>query len=283
MKSVFLMTDFFFASGKKIALASAVVCLLLSSNTSAQTVTDSGLNGTVIFDGWEDLSAHAYDVSLHGLGFPGSAPWSAAMVANAAGSSSGQLLKTSGAGYAAGGSIYSAGPGEYSIFNTTNTLPNLETIVFSINASAGISPAMLSVNGGDPIAATSDWNLGSQEANIGGTVASFTTFSYQWDLTSFNEPISSFEVVLGNSAHNPLVQMQLEQSDIYSLITPALPGDVVVILGDVNQDSITDFSDISPFIALLSTGGYQVEADMDGSGTVDFSDISPFIAVLSGS
>jgi len=281
MKSVSLMTYFFRASGQMIAGASAVACLLLSSNASAQTVTDSGLNGTVVFDGWEDLSRNAYDVSLHGLGFPGSAPWSESMVANATGSNGGELLKTSGAGYAAGGSIYSAAPGEYAIFNDTNVVANLETIVFSINASAGISPAMLSVNGGDPIAATTDWNLGSQEANIGGTVASFTTFSYQWDLTSFDEPVTSFEIVLGNVAHNPLVQMQLEQSDTYFLISPALPG--AVLLGDVNTDGGTNFLDISPFIASLSTGGYQVEADIDQNGAVNFLDISPFISILSGS
>lgn len=43
-----------------------------------------------------------------------------------------------------------------------------------------------------------------------------------------------------------------------------------------------DFSDLSPFIAVLSSGQFQVEADVDGSGVVDFSDLSPFIAILSG-
>ena len=179
--------------------------------------------------------------------------------------------------------VIAAAPGEYVIFNDTNVLVNLETVVFSINASAGISPAMLSVNGGAPIAATTDWDLGSQETNIGGTDAIFTTFAFQWDLTSFDEPITSFEVVLGNSAHNPLVQIQLEQSATYSLISPTLPGDVAVILGDVNQDGRTDFLDISSFIASLSTGEYQAEADVDENGSVNFLDISPFISILSGS
>ena len=55
-----------------------------------------------------------------------------------------------------------------------------------------------------------------------------------------------------------------------------------LILGDVNQDGSVDFSDISSFIALLSSGTYQYEADVDGNGLVDFSDISHFIGLLAG-
>jgi hypothetical protein len=54
------------------------------------------------------------------------------------------------------------------------------------------------------------------------------------------------------------------------------------LLGDVNQDGSVDFSDIPPFIALLSSGGYLVEADSNRDGVVDFADIAPFIEILSG-
>ena len=54
-----------------------------------------------------------------------------------------------------------------------------------------------------------------------------------------------------------------------------------VLLGDVNLDGTVDFLDISPFIALLSNGDYQAEADCDQSGAVGFLDISPFISILS--
>ena len=56
-----------------------------------------------------------------------------------------------------------------------------------------------------------------------------------------------------------------------------------VLLGDVNLDDAINFLDISPFIAVLSSGMFQAEADIDGNGTVNFLDISPFIAILSGS
>ena len=54
------------------------------------------------------------------------------------------------------------------------------------------------------------------------------------------------------------------------------------LLGDVSLNNTVNFSDIGPFIAVLSSGGYQAEADMDQNGFVNFLDISPFIAVLSG-
>ena len=53
------------------------------------------------------------------------------------------------------------------------------------------------------------------------------------------------------------------------------------VLGDVNQDGDVDFLDISPFIAILSGGGFLGQADINQDGMVDFSDIGPFIALLS--
>ena len=54
-----------------------------------------------------------------------------------------------------------------------------------------------------------------------------------------------------------------------------------VLLGDCNQDGTVDFLDISPFISILSAGGFRVEADINEDGTVDFLDIAPFIELLS--
>ena len=51
-------------------------------------------------------------------------------------------------------------------------------------------------------------------------------------------------------------------------------------LGDVNLDGVVDFSDIPPFIAVLSSGIYHAEADLNVDAVVDFSDIPPFIDVL---
>jgi len=58
-------------------------------------------------------------------------------------------------------------------------------------------------------------------------------------------------------------------------------GVVEPLLGDVNLDGTVDFLDISPFIVVLASQGFQLEADIDGNGVVDFLDISPFITILS--
>ena len=63
----------------------------------------------------------------------------------------------------------------------------------------------------------------------------------------------------------------------FSTIVPDIP-----LLGDVNLDGAVNFLDISPFIALLSTGDFQEEADANRDEAVTFLDISPFIGLLSG-
>ena len=52
-------------------------------------------------------------------------------------------------------------------------------------------------------------------------------------------------------------------------------------LGDLNDDGHVNFADVSPFITLLATGGYEREGDIDEDGTVGFADISGFISLLS--
>ena len=64
----------------------------------------------------------------------------------------------------------------------------------------------------------------------------------------------------------------------YGFRTFVSPG---CLLGDVDMLGTVNFSDIGPFITILSSGGYQCEADIDQNGGVDFLDIAPFIAMLS--
>lgn len=54
-----------------------------------------------------------------------------------------------------------------------------------------------------------------------------------------------------------------------------------LLKGDVNIDGVIDFFDVSPFIVILSSGGFQAEADVSCDEIVDFFDISPFVARLS--
>ena len=52
------------------------------------------------------------------------------------------------------------------------------------------------------------------------------------------------------------------------------------LYGDVDLSGAVNFDDISAFIAVLASNGYQPEADFDDSGFVDFGDIPPFIEKL---
>ena len=54
----------------------------------------------------------------------------------------------------------------------------------------------------------------------------------------------------------------------------------VVLLGDVNLNGTVDCIDITPFISILFSGGFQAEADLNLSGSVNFLDIFPFIGIL---
>lgn len=55
-----------------------------------------------------------------------------------------------------------------------------------------------------------------------------------------------------------------------------------VLKGDVDLDGVVTFLDISPFIDVLSSNGFQDEADCDCDGAVTFLDIQPFIDILAG-
>jgi len=46
------------------------------------------------------------------------------------------------------------------------------------------------------------------------------------------------------------------------------------------MDGDIDFDDIAPFIAVLQSGDFQAEADVDCSTVVDFDDIPAFIELL---
>ena len=68
------------------------------------------------------------------------------------------------------------------------------------------------------------------------------------------------------------------EQDVYYLRIPVDD----VLLGDVNLDGQVNLLDVAPFVAVLSSGIYQREADCNQDGTVDLLDVDPFIQILSG-
>ncbi len=89
--------------------------------------------------------------------------------------------------------------------------------------------------------------------------------------------LSDFTIGTGTiSGNNPEGSRFVLQYTIDSIEIQA------IILGDVNQSGEVDFSDIAPFIAILSSGGFQDEADVNEDGAVNFMDINSFIGLLLG-
>jgi len=60
-----------------------------------------------------------------------------------------------------------------------------------------------------------------------------------------------------------------------------VPDSETPLVGDVNLDKVVNFSNISPFISVLSSNAFQAEADIDQNGEVNFLDITPLIVILS--
>ncbi len=90
----------------------------------------------------------------------------------------------------------------------------------------------------------------------------------------FNDPMDSSERIAVSFDGNP--------AEAALLTIDFTPSNQTALLGDVNMDGAVNFLDISPFIALLSTGEFKTEADVNEDSFVNFLDISPFIAILSG-
>ena len=55
-----------------------------------------------------------------------------------------------------------------------------------------------------------------------------------------------------------------------------------LLIGDVNGDGSIDLLDVSPFVDLLTNGGFQAAADINQDGIVDLLDVAPFVDLLTG-
>ncbi len=130
--------------------------------------------------------------------------------------------------------------------------------------------------------ASSDRATGGQvEVEIGGTSHgtaiipstgswnNFQTFSLD-DVTIENDSTLVIRLNFGGAGFD------LDRFEFVQLSGPA------VTKGDINLDGFVNFLDIAPLITILSSNGFQAEADCDCNGVVDFLDISPFITILTG-
>ena len=167
------------------------------------------------------------------------------------------------------------------------------------NTNVAIDGLLANSAAGDTIV-LSVWGIGDnvgQDANFTVTYGSNTASEGNTQATRYNGPDQGQGSAEGSI---PFVNFTFVADGVTDRISFDIGGSGVFVpinafslsvtpsanetlLGDVNLDGLVNFLDISPFIAVLSGGDFQAEADCDQSGFVNFLDISPFIGILSGS
>ena len=85
------------------------------------------------------------------------------------------------------------------------------------------------------------------------------------------------------------VNLSIAGGYVYLLVEIEVPGLLfgnaffripVFTPGDVNGDGLVNLLDVPPFVELLSSTQYQVEADINRDGIVNLLDVGPFIELL---
>ena len=95
---------------------------------------------------------------------------------------------------------------------------------------------------------------------------------------------------LDDNGVNLQSQINALQSEVlhFLVFTDAFPNGEIrgqierVIMGDVNQDGVTNLNDVGFFVDLVSSSEYLLEADFDKNGIVDLLDVGPFVAAIAG-
>lgn len=114
-------------------------------------------------------------------------------------------------------------------------------------------------------------------ANLGNGYVS------QWDIAD----------VANGAAYDPgslqVILSLATEGYYFNAETAAFPGGeirgqiVPVLFGDINLDQTVNLLDLAPFISLLATGGYQIEADFDLNGVINLTDVTGFLlAIING-
>lgn len=127
------------------------------------------------------------------------------------------------------------------------------TLNFDANSRVDLSLAIFDSDGQSLLASSDTSGLGGTE-----TLSSISL-----------EPGTYFTRVAGGE----------DTIQLYSLELTAASN---VLRGDVDLSGSVDFLDIAAFIAIVKSGGFQPEADVNGDTFVNFADIAPFIFILQG-
>lgn len=173
------------------------------------------LNGNQEVEEWTDLT------SANHPGFPGFGNledlWPSAIESNSGSTGNASFNKQSGGGYPSGGSIYPHfTPGTFVISSDTG-LSDVSQVVLQVDSgSGGYNAPTLSFNGGNQLLAADfvDAFEGGFVSGFGGPLSPTTNVVAQWDLSSFADDISSFEVLFTSAEDaDAIFQLNLDSSD----------------------------------------------------------------------
>ena len=79
------------------------------------------------------------------------------------------------------------------------------------------------------------------------------------------------------------VELDLNGFAVTTNGTVVLTGDLPeFLIGDVNQDGTVNLLDVSPFVDLISSSQFQLEADINQDGEVNLLDVAGFVDLLTG-
>ncbi|MEM9346651.1 MAG: PEP-CTERM sorting domain-containing protein [Planctomycetota bacterium] len=215
----------------KYGLTLTTAAVLLTAADAESKITENDLTGTVQFDGWDVLSGIAgYGFEDVGPDFNGpvappnpSPTWPNPIGSMETGSGDATLDRTSGTHWSASQSLYSfAGPSGFTV-GDASAIANIETIVFTIAATAGSSPSVapvLDYNGGSQaLAATvipgGGFGTIDNPNSSSAPAVPVTATTYQWDVTGLGVTSFNLDWTAGSSV--AVVALQLEQSDVFSV------------------------------------------------------------------
>lgn len=206
---------------KKTVISTFATGAILCLGAQAAIVSNN-LTGNKEYDGWDTLAASAAGLTTTtlstGSGFG----------SNDAGSGDALFLRTSGSHYPASFGLYSfAGDSTFRLSDTATTFSDIRTVAFTIiswsNGNEGLpagsfsSLPKLNFNGGSQaLAADYMGTTPMGSVDFGGPIQTYA-FTFQWDLSSSGDSITSYDLSWGQIVHTGILELQLESSDTYSL------------------------------------------------------------------
>lgn len=152
-------------------------------------------------------------------------------------------------------------------------------------------------------------NLNSTFANFNSSPAPGAPFNFDVGTSDSDavgvglsaSPVNLFSVTIQIDPSFPITQFELGFQDsptpnpglfaftldggTFNAVDTVMAGTITtrpLIKGDVNLDGIVNLLDVLPFINVVGSGEFQIEADTNCDGELNLLDVQPFIAIVSG-